>query len=181
MQYALYDISLDFELYNGLFTFKWNDFNIEELNIKKEKEINFKKIYLESYFFDFYFHKNFKEKSIKREIEEEDYTLLYNYKYINKREIEDPLFYEENEKYYYNYLKIFFLKENFYDIYIKDNYIRNFNYKNFISILKNKVLINKYKKKEKNIIFKENLFFLSFNENILKIKDDLLNTSFLKK
>jgi len=181
MQYALYDISLDFELYSGLFTFKWNDFNIEELNIKNDKEINLKKIYLESYFLNFYFHNNLKEKSISRVIEEEDYTLLYNYKYMNKRDIEEPLFLEENEKYYYNYLKIFFLKENFYDIFIKDNYIRFFNYRNFINILKNKVLINKYKRKEKNIIFKENLFFFSFNENILEIKNELLNNSFFKK
>jgi len=100
---------------------------------------------------------------------------------MNKRDIEEPLFLEENEKYYYNYLKIFFLKENFYDIFIKDNYIRFFNYRNFINILKNKVLINKYKRKEKNIIFKENLFFFSFNENILEIKNELLNNSFFKK
>ncbi len=43
MHYALYDISLDFESYSGYFTFKWNDFNLEELNVKKDKEINFKK------------------------------------------------------------------------------------------------------------------------------------------
>src|SRR6201996_5342090 len=46
MIYALSDISLDLEAYSGSFTFKWNDFNIEELNFKKSKNINFKKVYL---------------------------------------------------------------------------------------------------------------------------------------
>jgi hypothetical protein len=181
MSYALYDINLDFEAYNGLFTFKWNDFNIEELNINKSKNINYKKIYIDSRFLNFYPYKNFKEQIINRTIEEEDYTLLYNYKYINKIEIEDPLFIEENEKCYYNYLKLFFLKENYYDTFIKDNYTRNYNYNFFINNLKKKVLINKYIKKEKNVIFEKNLFFLEFNENMLKIKNEFLNNSFFKK
>jgi hypothetical protein len=181
MSYALYDISLDFESYNGSFTFKWNDFNIEELNMKGNMDLNYKKIYLNSFLPDYYVYKRFKQKDLNRAIEEEDYTLLYNYKYINRREIEDPLFVEENEKYYYNYLKIFFLKENFYDTFIKDNYNKNFHYNFFINDLKKKVVINKYNKKEKNIIFKENLFFTEFNENILQIQNELLNNNFLNK
>jgi hypothetical protein len=183
MSYALYDISLDFESYNGSFTFKWNDFNIEELNINNNNNIhvNYKKIYLKYFLPNYYVHTTFKQKKLNREIEEEDYTLLYNYKYINKRDIEDPLFVEENEKYYYNYLKTFFLKENFYDTFIKDNYNKKYYYNFFINDLKKKVLINKYNKKEKNIIFKENIFFPEFNENILQIKNELLNNSFLKK
>jgi hypothetical protein len=46
MQYALYDMSLDFEGYNGNFTFKWNDHNFEELNMNKDEKYNFKKVYL---------------------------------------------------------------------------------------------------------------------------------------
>jgi hypothetical protein len=141
-------------------------------------DVNYKKIYLNSFVPGFYVHKNLVQKNLNREIEEEDYTLLYNYKYINKRDIEDPLFVEQNEKYYYNYLKIFFLKENFYDTFLKDNYNNIFHYKIFINDLKKKVLVNKYKKKERNIIFKENLFFPEFNENILQIKNELLNNFF---
>jgi hypothetical protein len=153
------------------------------LNIGKDKEINFKKIYLNKAFsnLNFYPYVNFKEKSIDRVIDDDDYTTLYNYKNINRIEIEDPLFVEENEKYYYNYLKIFFLKENFYDIFIKDYYIRSTNYNDFIHNLKKKVLINKYKKRDKNIIFKENFFFSEFNNNILQIRNELLNNSYFKK
>jgi hypothetical protein len=153
------------------------------LNIGKDKEINFKKIYLNKAFsnLNFYPYVNFKEKSIDRVIDDDDYTTLYNYKNINRIEMEDPLFVEENEKYYYNYLKIFFLKENFYDIFIKDYYIRFTNYNDFIHNLKKKVLINKYKKRDKNIIFKENFFFSEFNNNILQIRNELLNNSYLKK
>jgi hypothetical protein len=73
------------------------------------------------------------------------------------------------------------LKENYYDTFIKDNYTRNYNYNFFINNLKKKVLINKYIKKEKNVIFEKNLFFLEFNENMLKIKNEFLNNSFFKK
>jgi hypothetical protein len=181
MQYAFYDISLDFEAYNGNFTFKWNDNNIEELNIKRYKETNFKKIYFDLYYTSNYLYMNLKEKNINRSMDQDDYYNLYNYKEINRREIEEPLFIEENEKYYYNYLKMFFLKENFYDIFIKNYYIENLNYSNFIEKLKHKVHENKYKKQYKKLIFKENIFFTDFNANILHIKNDLLNKSFLKK
>src|ERR1700679_2222308 len=117
MTYALFDINLDLEYYSGSFTFKWNDFNIEELNLKKSKEINFKKLYLdldsesES---NLYIYKVLNKLSIIEGIKDEDYINLYNYKSINRREIEEPLFFEENEKYYYILLKKYFLRENFY-------------------------------------------------------------------
>jgi hypothetical protein len=139
---------------------------------------------LDLYYTSNYFYINLKEKNINRSIDDEDYYNLYNYKEINRREIEEPSFIEENEKYYYNYLKIFFLKENFYDIFIKNYYIENLNYSNFIKKLKNKVYKNKYKKQYKELIFRENAFFADFNDfnaNILQIKNDLLNNSFFKK
>jgi hypothetical protein len=106
---------------------------------------------------------------------------LYNYKNINRREIEDPLFIEENEKYYYNYLKIFFLKENFYDLFIENNYIRFSHFHIIINNLKKKVLINKYNKynkKNNNIKIKE--VFPDLNNNIIEIRNDILNNSFFK-
>lgn len=178
MQYALYDISLDFEAYSGVFTFKWSDFNLEELNLLLENEINFKKVYFNIFFTDLYFYKNIKEKNISVGISDDDYLNIYNYKNINRREIEEPLFNEDNEKYYYSYLKIFFLKENFYDTFINNNYINFVNYNNFIYSLKNKVL---NKKKKKNNYSKENYFFIDVKDNILQIKNDLINNSFLKK
>jgi hypothetical protein len=181
MQYALYDISLDFESYSGNFTFKWNDNNVEELNIKKNRETNFKKIYIDLFYTKNYFYNNLKEKSISRAIDDDDYLNLYNYKGMNRREIEEPLFVEENEKYYYNYLKIFFLKENFYDIFIKNYYIRNLDYNNFINKLKNKVFINKYKKKNERFFFIKDSLFFDFNDNLLQIKKELLDSSYLKK
>jgi hypothetical protein len=178
MQYALADITLDIETYSGNFTFKWNDFNMEELNLDKNYEINFKNIYIKSkeFFTPLYYYNNLVDKIIVKEIEDEDYYNLYNYKGINKRDIEDPLFIEENEKYYYNYLKKAFLKENFYDTFIKDNYIRYLNYNNFIQKLKNKVLINKYNKD-----IKLNQQFVGWNTNIAQIKEDLLSNSYIKK
>ena len=181
MQYALYDISLDFEAYSGNFTFKWNDNNIEELNLIKNKDINFKKFYLNFYYKTNYFYNNLKEKNIKRDIDEEDYLNLYNYKNLNRREIEEPLFIEENEKYYYNYLKIFFLKENFYDIFIKNYYFKFLNYSDFTEKLKNKVFIKKYRNISKKIILKENPFFFDFNNNIIQIKNEILNNNFINK
>jgi hypothetical protein len=124
---------------------------------------------------------NLKEKNINRAIDDNDYYNLYNYKEINRREIEEPLFIEENEKYYYNYLKIFFLKENFYDIFIKNYYIENLDYNNFIKKLKKKVYENKYKKQYKEVYFREDIFFSDFNTNVLKIKNELLNHSFINK
>lgn len=181
MQYALFDISLDFEAYSGTFTFKWNDFNIEELNIKKEKKINFKKAYFDLFFTDLYYFKNIKENNIISGINDDDYLNIYNYKNLNRREIEDPLFYEDNEKYYFSFLKVFFLKENFYDTFISDNYIRMLNYNNFIYDLKKKVLIKKYKKEYINLDLKRYKSFLDLNNNILQIKKELKNNSFIIK
>jgi hypothetical protein len=88
------------------------------------------------------------------------------------------LFNEENEKYYYNYLKYFFLKDNFYDTFISDNYINNINYSNFVYNLKKKVFKKKYYKISKKIEFRENIFFSDLN--VIKIKNDLINNTFLK-
>ena len=181
MQYALSDISVDFEGYSGVFTFKWNDFNIEEFNIGINNEKNFKKIYFNLFYTDLYFYKNIKEKNINKNINEEDYFNIYNYKNINRREIEEPLFREDNEKYYYNYLKIYFLKENFYDTFIDDNYIKFVNYNKFIYFLKKKVFFKKYNKTYNNIFLKEILPFVDSNNNILQIKNEVINNSFFKK
>lgn len=178
MHYALYDINVDFEAYSGNFTFKWNDSNIEDLN--KEKKNNFKKVYIDLYNLDYYYY-NLNRQSIPRLIEDDDYTNLYNYKNINRRDFEDLLFIEENEKYYYNYSKIFFVKENFYDIFISDNYFKFINYNNFINNLKKKVLINKYKKANKIVELNHIPFFSNFNNNMLQIKSDILDNSYLKK
>ena len=180
MTYALFDISLDLEAYSGSFTFKWNDFNLEELNLNKSKEINFKKVYLDYCIKDIYVYQILNKESIIEGIKDDDYVNLYNYRSINKRDIEEPLFFEENEKYYYNFLKKFFLKENFYDIFIYDNYIRFLNYNNFIYDLKNKILINKYDKNKKKENFNTFLFNLN-NDTLLQIKNDLWNESYLKK
>jgi hypothetical protein len=148
------------------------------LNVLLGDNINFKKIYFNIFFTDLYFYKNIKEKNISVGISDDDYLNIYNYKNINRREIEEPLFNEDNEKYYYSYLKIFFLKENFYDTFINDNYINSVNYNNFIYSLKNKVL---NKKKKKNNYLKENNYFIDMKDNILEIKNDLINNSFIKK
>lgn len=183
MHYALYDINLDLETYSGNFTFKWNDYNVEELNFKKKEIINFKKAYVNLSYTDMYIYNNLKNKAIDRIIDDDDYLNIYNYKNINRREIENPLFMEENEKYYYTYLKIFFLKENFYDLYVKDNYMRSVHYNEFINKLKKKVLINKYKNKcnneQINYFLKED--YLDPNNNIIKIKNELLSNSYLVK
>jgi hypothetical protein len=182
IQYAFFDISLDYEAYTGFFTFKWNDFNVEELNFKKESKINFKKIYLDLYNVDNYFFKNIKEKIIDRTIHDDDYMHLYNYKNMNKREVEEPSFYEENEKFYYNYLKIFFLKENFYDTFILDNYFKSLNYNNFIINLKKKVFFNKYnKKKKENFFLKNDILMLNMDSNITELKKEFLDNNFIKK
>ena len=102
---------------------------------------------------------------------------MYNYKSINKREIEEPLFFEENEKYYFNHLKVFFLKENFYDIFIEDFYIRLCNYNGFIDVLKDKVKEKKFKKIERkkslNNDINAGLQLLNYNEYILEIKNEI--------
>jgi hypothetical protein len=181
MQYALFDISLDFEAYNGTFTFKWNDFNLEELNIKKERKLNFKKAYFDLFFTDLYYFKNIKNNNINSGIHDDDYLNIYNYKNLNRREIEEPLFNEDNEKYYFSFLKIYFLKENFYDTFISDNYIRMINYNKFINDLKNKVLIKKYKKEYNKFNLKNYTSHIDLSDNILQIKKELKNKSFIIK
>ena len=182
MQYAFFDISLDYEAYTGFFTFKWNDANVEELNYNKESKINFKKIYLDLYSVDSYFYKNIQEKIIDRNISDDDYMHIYNYKNMSRREIEEPSFYEENEKFYYNYLKIFFLKENFYDTFILDNYYRSLNYNRFIINLKKKNLYNKYNnKKNEKVFLKNTICMLNMDNNIFEIKKEFLDNNFIKK
>ena len=164
MQYALYGIYLDFEIYNGNFAFKWNDFNVEELfhdNLKKIM-INFKNN-------NFYYWKNIKEQ-INRKIDDDDYTHLYSYRAIHKRDFEDLSFNDENEKFYYNNLKLIFLKENFYDIYINENYLNVLNYKNFIDNLKSKKLVNNKLNKKKDFDFKYGIKLLELNNNIDNIR-----------
>lgn len=181
MQYALFDISLDIEAYNGTFTFKWNDFNFEELNVIKDNKINLKKVYFDLFFTNLYFFKNIKEKGINRNINDEDFFHLYNYRNINRREIEEPSFSEDNEKYYYSYLKFFFLKENFYDTFINDNYIRLVNYNNFINNLKKRNIIMKYKKNYNKLDLKMYTSYIDLNDNILQIKKEIINNSFIIK
>ena len=182
MHYAFFDISLDYEAYTGFFTFKWNDANVEELNYNKESKINFKKIYLDLYSVDSYFYKNIQEKIIDRNISDDDYMHIYNYKNMSRREIEEPSFYEENEKFYYNYLKIFFLKENFYDTFILDNYYRSLNYNRFIINLKKKNLYNKYNnKKNEKVFLKNTICMLNMDNNIFEIKKEFLDNNFIKK
>ncbi len=97
---------------------------------------------LNSFFFD-----RLNTKLLKEDILEEDFLNIYNYKNINKREIEEPFFMKKNEKFYYSYFKNFFLKENFYDIFIKNYYIRFLSYENFILNLKKKSITKKKNKK----------------------------------
>jgi len=122
-----------------------------------------------------------KEKLVDRNISDDDYMHLYNSKNISRREIEEPSFYEENDKFYYNYLKIFFLKENFYDIFILDNYFKSLNYNNFIINLKKRVFFNKYNKKNKNLYLNETICMLNINNNISEIKKEFLDNNFIKK
>jgi hypothetical protein len=181
MQYAFFDIGLDYETYTGFFTFKWNDFNVEELNFNKESKINFKKIYLDLHSVDSYFFKNMKEKITDRNISDDDYLNIYNYKNMTKREVEEPSFYEENDKFYYNYLKVFFLKENSYDIFIADNYFKSLNYNGFIINLKKRVFLNKYNKKKENINLKESIRMLNIDNSISEIKKEFSENNFIKK
>jgi hypothetical protein len=57
------------------------------------------------------------------------------------------------------------------------------NYNNFINKLKNRVFINKfYKSKNLQSLDIEKIpFFFDFNNNLLKIKKELLNINYLKK
>lgn len=164
MTYALYGLYLDFEAYKGYCTFKWNDFNIEELNFKNKKNQNFKKLFLnidEPYI---HFWINMRQK-LNSNITEDDYTNIYSYRSIHKRDYEDFTFLEENEKNYYNFLKAFFLKDNFYDIYVDNNYFNNLNYSKLLSNLKKKVFLNKYIKVNNDVYLKNSLSLLEININ----------------
>jgi hypothetical protein len=151
------------------------------LNFNKESKINFKKIYLDLHSVDSYFFKNMKEKITDRNISDDDYLNIYNYKNMTKREVEEPSFYEENDKFYYNYLKVFFLKENSYDIFIADNYFKSLNYNGFIINLKKRVFLNKYNKKKENINLKESIRMLNIDNSISEIKKEFSENNFIKK
>lgn len=177
MEYALYDFNMDFELFTGQGTFLWDEFNLENLNYEKNYKTNFKKVFLNNLNFNLFFWNNFKQKKIDTSVRDDDYTYIYNYKNIIKREIENITFGEENEKYYYPYLKKFFVKENFYDIFIEDFYIRLCNYNGFIDVLKDKVKEKKFKKIERkkslNNDINAGLQLLNYNEYILEIKNEI--------
>lgn len=184
MDYALYDFSMDFEAFTGHGTFKWEDFNLENLNYKKHYTVNFKKIFVNDFDSTLFFWKNLKQKNIDTSVRDDDYTFIYHYKNIIKREIENITFGEENDKYYYPYFKKFFVKENFYDIFIEDFYLRLSNYNRFVEILKNKVKKNKFNKMEKkdkyNNSVSAGLQILNFNDNILEIKKEIKSNTFFK-
>jgi len=56
MDYAFFDFSMDFESFTGEHTFQWSDFNLEELNYKKNC---LKKVYLkDANKINFFFEKN---------------------------------------------------------------------------------------------------------------------------
>jgi hypothetical protein len=98
--------------------------------------------------------------------------------------MEDPLFGEENDKYYYSYLKKFFLKENFYDVFMEDYYEKSLNYNNFIYKLKEKRRKDKLNqinnKIDRNNELKIGLSLLDYNENLSEIKKDLASKVFFK-
>jgi hypothetical protein len=117
------------------------------------------------------------------------YTHLYNFKNINRIEIEDPNFIYENEKFFYNILNNFFLKKNYYDTYVEDNYERFLNYINFKFKLESKFLINKIssnkskKKQDTTKMVKTGIIYLNTStlKNINIIKQQLINQNFFKK
>jgi len=181
MEYAFYDISIDLENYSGNMTFKWNDSNIEELNYINEKNSNFRKFYSNKNITNLYFWKNIRNEININEIEE-DSSHLYRYRAMHRREFEDGEFVDENEKFFFNYLKKFFLNSQYHNVFVDDNYISYLHYLNFINELKKKILNNKY---GKNFSKKEELSIgidmLSINTNILNIKKELLSNSFFEK
>ena len=173
MDYAFYDFSMDFESFTGQHTLQWSDFNLEELNYNKNC---LKKVYLkDANKLNFFFWNNLKQKNIDTSIKDDDYTYIYNYKSIIRKEMEDPLFGEENDKYYYSYLKKFFLKENFYDIFMEDYYEKS---------LKEKIRKDKLKqinnKISRNNELKIGLNLLDYNDNLSEIKQDLASKIIFK-
>lgn len=186
MDYALYDFSMEFESFTGRNTLKWSDFDLEELSFNQKLGINLKKVYLkDTSSIDSFYWKNLNQKEIDTSIKDDDYSYIYNYKNIIRREIEDATFGEENEKYYYPYLKKYFLKENFYDVFMEDYYFRNLNYSNFVNKLKEREKSEKLYIKKNMIISKNDikigLDMLEFNNNINEIKNDFLLKSFFNK
>lgn len=154
IEYAFYDISIDLENYSGNMTFKWNDSNIEELNYKNINNSNFKKIYSTSNATNLSFWRNIKNEININEIEE-DTSHLYRYRAMHRRDFEDSEFIDENEKFYFTFFKKFFLSNQYYNIFVDDNYMYNLHYLNFIDEFKKKLFNNKYgiKKKKKTRVW----------------------------
>ncbi len=181
MEYAFYDISIDLENYSGNMTFKWNDSNVEELNYKNFKNSNFKKIYSSDSITNLYFYNNIKKEININEIEE-DSSHIYRYRAMHRRDFEDGEFVDENEKFYFNYLKIFFLNSQYYNTFVDDNYICYLHYLNFIEELKRKVLIHKYGiNKKKKQEFSISVDMLDLTTNILNVKKELLDNNYFEK
>lgn len=183
MDYAFFDFSMDFESFTGEHTFQWSDFNLEELNYKKNC---LKKVYLkDANKINFFFWEKLKQKNIDTSIRDDDYTYIYNYKSIIRRDIEDLSLGEDYDKFYYSYLKKFFLKENFYDIFMEDYYDKLLNYNNFIYKLKEKRKKDKLNKINHKINlnneFKIGVNLLDYNDNLLDIRKDLASKDFSEK
>jgi len=180
--YALSGFSLDFEAYGGNTTFKWADFDLEEFNWNKSNYDIFKKIYWDINFTKLNSWTNFSKELEEREIPDHIYTHLYNFKNMNRIEIEDANFIYENEKFFYNILNDFFLKKNFYDTYVEDNYERFLNYIDFKFKLEKKFLINKISQKERDIeMVKTGIIFLGMSNNIDVIKQQFVKKNFYNK
>jgi len=183
MDYAFFDFSMDFESFTGEHTFQWSDFNLKKLNYKKNC---LKKVYLkDANKINFFFWEKLKQKNIDTSIRDDDYTYIYNYKSIIRRDIEDLSLGEDYDKFYYSYLKKFFLKENFYDIFMEDYYDKLLNYNNFIYKLKEKRKKDKLNKINHKINlnneFKIGVNLLDYNDNLLDIRKDLASKDFSEK
>lgn len=164
MTYSLYGIYIDFEAYTGNTTFKWNDFNYEEFNFSNNANLNFKKVYVNDFNNYLHYWANLKEKK-KNIISDDDYTHIYSYRAVHKRDFEEPFYNMQNEKSYYNILKIFFMKDNFYDIYIGDSYFDLLNYTKLINDLKKRIKFNKFRNNNNNTVLLNCLSSLQINVN----------------
>jgi hypothetical protein len=101
---------------------------------------------------------------------------------MHRRDFEDGEFVDENEKFYFNYLKIFFLNSQYYNTFVVDNYICYLHYLNFIEELKRKVLIHKYGiNKKKNLEFSIRVDMLDLTTNIFNVKKELLDNNYFEK
>lgn len=177
MYYALHGVNLEFESYNGNLTFKWNDSNLEVLNLTNKEKLNFKKVYPKIDYTGLYFWKNIRETNLSKVEEDVSSEHLYRFKAIHKMDFEDLEFDSENEKKFYNFFKNYFLDDSYYNVFIEDNYINFLNYKNFIKNLKVRMFANRYlkKKEKKGIDIKHCITSLDMDANISKIKQDILN------